>query len=192
MAFTSIKSDPCRLEKQLHISTNTGRYQLAVPGPGSNVGFEEDPFLRLQKHGANLRTDTINLESDLRGMSRSLTRDCTNQNNYQQFAVKTSKVNYPSATPFTEQSRATHPAWLYKDLEQVNWGILPLNPQEHTCIPFHNNLSTRILEKDYYTPDYPCINNDSAPSLPHDNFINPQKKNYCSSLNSCGNVGRQF
>ena len=117
---------------------------------------------------------------------------CNNQNNYQQFAVKTSKVNYTSATPFTEQSRATHPAWLYKDLEQVNWGILPLNPQEHTCIPFHNNLSTRILEKDYYTPDYPCINNDSAPSLPHDNFINPQKKNGCSSLNSCGNVGQQF
>ena len=28
---------------------------------------------------------------------------------------------------------------------------LPLNPQENTCLPFLNNLSTRILEKDYYS-----------------------------------------
>jgi len=44
-----------------------------------------------------------------------------------------------------------NPAWLYRDLEQNNFDILPLNPQENTCIPFQNNLNTRILERDYFT-----------------------------------------
>ena len=68
MAFTNIKYDPCRIAKDLQLSTETGRYQIAVPGPGNNVGFSEDPFIRLQKYGANLRTNTINLESDSNGI----------------------------------------------------------------------------------------------------------------------------
>lgn len=162
MAFTNIKYDKCRLEKANQISTSTGRYHLAVPGPGGNVCFEEDPFIRLQKYGANLRTNTINLESDLKGLTRSLNRDCGKLNEYQTRSVNSSKINYSSCNPYTQQSRVTHPAWIYKDLEQVNWGILPLNPQEHTCIPFQNNLSTRILEKDYFTPEYPCLDKNSS------------------------------
>lgn len=158
MAFTNIKYDKCRLEKANQISTETGRYNLAVPGPGNNVCFEEDPYIRLQKYGANLRTNTINLESDLMGLTRSLNRDCNKLNNYVYKSTNSSKINYPSCNPFTQQSRVTHPAWIYKDLEQVNWGILPLNPQENVCFPFQNNLSTRILEKDYFIPQYPCLN----------------------------------
>ena len=65
MALTSIKNEPARIEKELQQSTGTGRYMLDVPGPGCEVGFLEDPFIRLQKHGANLRTNTLNIESDL-------------------------------------------------------------------------------------------------------------------------------
>ena len=43
MAFTNIKYDPCRIAKDLQISTETGRYHIAVPGPGNKVPFEEDP-----------------------------------------------------------------------------------------------------------------------------------------------------
>ena len=81
------------------------------------------------------------------GLTRSLNRDCAGLNQYTSHQAKSSRMNYPSQQPFTEQSRATHPAWLYKDLEQVNWSILPLNPQENVCLPFHNNLSTRIQKK---------------------------------------------
>jgi hypothetical protein len=49
-----------------------------------------------------------------------------------------------------EQPRATHPAWTARDLEQSHFSYLPMNPQEHVCRPFQNNLSTRILEKDYF------------------------------------------
>ena len=165
MAFTNIKYDPCRIAKDLQISTETGRYQIAVPGPGNNVPFEEDPHLRLQKYGANLRTNTINLESDLMGLTRSLNRDCVDLNQYTSHQAKSSRMNYSSQQPFTEQSRVTDPAWWYRDLEQVNWYILPLNPQENTCLPFQNNLNTRILEKDNFVATAPCIPNDNSSNI---------------------------
>jgi hypothetical protein len=31
-----------------------------------------------------------------------------------------------------------------------NFKYLHLNPQENICIPFHNNISSRIVQKDYY------------------------------------------
>ena len=55
----------------------------------------------------------------------------------------------------TDQSRATHPVWEYRDLEQVDWWPMILNPQENVCKPFHNNLNTRLLEKDYWKPCVP-------------------------------------
>ena len=188
MAFTNIKYDRGRIAKDLQISTETGRYQIAVPGPGDKTCFDEDPFIRLQKFGANLRTNTINLESDLMGLTRSLNRDCSNLNEYQSKATKSSRVNYSSCQPYTEQSRATHPAWLYKDLEQVNWSILPLDPQANVCIPFHNNLSTRILEKDYYIPEYPCVEGGNNSELPAHNFMNSTTNTQCSDLNSCNRL----
>ena len=61
MSFSNIKDDPARIAKELEQSTATGRYMLDVPGP-DEVDLE-DPFVRLQKHGANLRTNTLNIES---------------------------------------------------------------------------------------------------------------------------------
>jgi hypothetical protein len=46
---------------------------------------------------------------------------------------------------------------MYKDLEQNHRYILFLNPQENTCMPFQNNLNTRILEKDYFVAKEPCL-----------------------------------
>ena len=46
---------------------------------------------------------------------------------------------------------------MYKDLEQNHRYILFLDPQENTCIPFQNNLSTRILEKDNFVAKEPSL-----------------------------------
>ena len=150
MSFTRFHDDPCRIEKQLQESTRTGKYMLNVPGNGSKPCFMEDPFIRMQKWGANLQTNSINLESDLKGLTRTLNNDCKKNNDYKANAVRSNKINYPSCNPTTEQPRAINPAWTARDLEQVDWYTLPLNPQENTCIPFMNNLNTRILEKDYF------------------------------------------
>ena len=50
--------------------------------------------------------------------------------------------------------------------EQVDWYYPPLNPQENTCIPFLNNLNTRILEKDYFIAKVPCNLSNYYTQLP--------------------------
>lgn len=189
MSFTRFHDDPCRIEKQLHEATGPGKYMLNVPGNGDKPCFMEDPFCRLQKWGANLQTNPINLESDLIGLSRSLNRDCE-KNNYKTHAVKSRKVTYPSCLPTTEQPRATNPAWNARDLEQVNWYILPLNPQENTCIPFQNNLNTRILEKDYFVAKAPCVSTTTNNKLPSQPFsgLSQTQTSLCKNTNNCGNI----
>jgi len=150
MAFTRFCYDPCRVNKQLQELTGLGRYMLNVPGNGDKPSYMEDPYIRMQKWGSNLMTNTVNLESDLMGLTRSANRDCIDVNNYRKHEVSTEKVTYPSTQPLTDQTRATHPAWTYRDLEQVDWYILPLDPQENVCMSFQNNLSTRILDKDAF------------------------------------------
>jgi hypothetical protein len=155
MAFTRFHDDPCRINKQLQESTGLGRYMLNVPGNGSKPLYMDDPFIRMQKWGGNLMTNTVNLESDLFGLSRNLNRDDIESNNYLLNAVKSNKVEYETHNPTTDQSRATHPAWTFRDLEQTKYYMLPLNPQENTCFTFQNNLNTRILEKDNFVAKPP-------------------------------------
>ena len=155
MSFTRFHDDPCRINKQLQESTGVGRYMLNVPGNGSKPLYMDDPFIRMQKWGGNLMTNTVNLESDLFGLSRNTNRDDIGSNEYRLNAVKAKQNEYKSVAPYTDQSRATHPAWEYRDLEQTKWSILPLDPQENTCLRFQNNLSTRILEKDTFVPKAP-------------------------------------
>ena len=160
MAFTRFHDDPCRIEKQLQESTGSGKYMLNVPGNGLIPHFMEDPYIRLQKWGANLQTNSIDVSSDLKGLTRKLAQDVFAENDYKLHAVKSNNLIYPSLVPFTEQPRATHPAWTARDLEQVNSYILLSNPQEHATVPFINNFSTRISEKDNHVTKYPCVNNE--------------------------------
>jgi len=179
MSSTRFHDDPCRIQKQLQEMTGLGRYMLNVPGNGDKPCFMEDPFIRMQKWGANLMTNTINLESDLMGLTRASTRDCASENEYKSRAVKTSKVNYPSCNPMTDQTRATNPAWMYRDLEQVDWYTLPLDPQENTCMRFQNNLSTRILERNNHVTEVACFTS-SAPSesVNQNPFVKPMGTTY--------------
>ena len=158
MASTRFKYDDARTIKSLQQSTDPGRWILNVPGNGANPCYMEDPQIIIQKWGGNLRTNTVNLESELRGVNRQLGRDCLGKDDYRTYEVGSSAIQYPNCSNlFTEQSRATNPAWWYRDLEQNNFEYPPINPQVNTCLPFQNNLSTRILEKDYYTPKRDCI-----------------------------------
>ena len=48
-----------------------------VPGNGTKPCFMLDPYMRMQKWGGNLMTDSVNLESKLMGIDRKLDFDCT-------------------------------------------------------------------------------------------------------------------
>jgi hypothetical protein len=162
MAFTRFNYDKCRTEKILEESTGPGRYMLNKPGWGNKPCFFDDPQIRMQGWGANLRKvpggAPIDIDSDLIGITRPLSKFCSKDKYPNLGVVKSKRVKYPTCgNAITDQSRATHPAWMYKDLEQNHRYILFLDPQENTCIPFQNNLSTRILEKDYFVEKAPCI-----------------------------------
>lgn len=153
MSFTRFSYDEAREKKQLQESTDPGRYMLNVPGPGDNTKYVETPFVRLQKFGNQVRTNSTNVESDLMGLTRNLNRDTEHLNDYKKKEVHSKHINYgEEKSVWTDQSRTTHPAWQYRDLTQKRQEHLFYDPQENVCLPFHNNLSTRILEKDYYEP----------------------------------------
>jgi hypothetical protein len=193
MAFTRFKYDDCRTKKELQQSTDPGRWILNVPGNGDNPCYMEDPQIIPQKWGGNLRTNTINLESDLRGVNRQLNRDCLGKYEYNKYNVPNQAIQYPSSSILTtEQSRATNPAWWYRDLEQTDWQYPPLNPQANVCIPFQSNLSTRILEKDYFTPKRDCVLDETKQFLP--SSYNLIRGGYvggpttCAQSNSCQTI----
>ena len=161
MAFTRFHDDPCRIQKYLEETTNIGNYEINVPGNGINMPFINDPQLRMQKWGANLSNNLTDLESDLRCQTRTLNRDTINENNYTNYLNNNnvySVNNYPvHNTEITGQPRATNPAWTLRELDSINTPNIPnnfkyllLDPQENICIPFSNNISSRIVEKDYY------------------------------------------
>ena len=75
MALSRFYDDDARVKKKLDESLNVGLYHLDTPGNGIKVPFLEDPQIRLQKWGANLRTNTMALDNDLRGLNRKLKND---------------------------------------------------------------------------------------------------------------------
>ena len=152
MAFTRFHDGPYRIKKQLEESTFTGRYMLDTPGPGINMPFYEETQMRLQKWGANLAHDPVTLENDLIGLTRPLNRDLLTVNDYKMSAPKYIPNHYSSKTPFVEESRATDPAWTYREKDQMRWENPWLNPQANLEPQFQMNIQTRILEKDYYVP----------------------------------------
>ena len=93
MSFTRFHDDPCRVQKYLEETTNIGNYNLNVPGNGIDMPFFNDPHVRMQKWGANLSNNIVNIDSDLRGLTRGLNRDSNELNNYQKNSVNLSSLN---------------------------------------------------------------------------------------------------
>ena len=154
MAFTRFHDDPIRIQKQMDEITFAGRYMLNTPGQGTDLPYFNESQVRLQKWGANITNDIINLESDFRGLTRPLNRDLIE---YKDTAVNPLPIQFSAVDPFIEESRCTHPAWMYKDLEQPRWELPWVNPQANLEFQFPNNIQTRILEKDYYKPKMPNL-----------------------------------
>jgi hypothetical protein len=171
MAFTRINDDEARIAIQLQQQTDQERWYLDVPGNGDKPCFILDPQIIPQKWGANLWTHCIDIQSSLLGINTQLNRDCINTEKYKKHEVYVSPIDYPVCDKFltTEQSRAIMPAWTARELTPNNAYFLSQNPQAHTEIPFYNNTSTRILEKDNFHRDYYCLQestNDQSNTVP--------------------------
>lgn len=151
MAFTRFKDDPARVNKYLEESTSVGKYHLNTPGNGLINPYIDDAHIILQKWGANLQTNSLLVENELRNMNRPLTRDLTTY-----MPVNTESMKYPEKSFNIDESRASLPAWTFREKQQVRTDFPQRNDQTNksNSVPFQNNLQTRILEKDYYTSNY--------------------------------------
>jgi len=147
MAFTRYHDDQARIEKGLQISTFSSMYTFNTPGPGMKIPYLEDSQIRLQRWGANMWSDSTNLESEFRGLGRPLNHDVKT---YKETAFHEGyQIHFPSSDKHVEESRVSHPAWMFRDLEQTRWEVPLINPQAHALLPFDNPIQTRILAKDH-------------------------------------------
>jgi len=143
MAFTRFKDDPARVIKYLEETTSIGKYHLNTPGNGLNNPYIDDTHIILQKWGANLQSNSLLVENELRNLNRPLSRDL---NPYKR--VDSQSYQFPVKNFNIDESRASLPAWTFRDKDNVR--VHPLKIQNKTItIPFQNNLQTRILEKDF-------------------------------------------
>jgi hypothetical protein len=192
MSFTRFHDDPCRIVKQNQQMTDQGRYYLNVPGNGPKPCYMKDPQIISQKWAGNLYSNPIDVQSELRGLNKPISkRDCINSTHNNLGNLKELNIEYPSCnTLTTEQSRVTNPAFLYRDLEQVDWYYLPLDPQQKVFLPFQHNLNTRILEKDYFQRPNDCVLLQKGGHVPSQ-IVSPTYVGgplTCSGSNSCSKV----
>jgi hypothetical protein len=148
MSFTRFHDDPARILKGVQQSTFACEYAMNKPGPGLNMPYFEDSQLRLQKWGANMWSDSTNLESELRGLGKPLNHGVKT---FQETGLCTgSQKSFSSDDTHTEESRASHPAWIFRDLEQTRWEAPIINPQAHAIRTFDNLIQSRIMAKDQF------------------------------------------
>jgi hypothetical protein len=137
--FTRFNSDPARLKKYAQESSGCSRYMLNTPGPGLS-DFMADPQIRLQTCGSNWSNNPIEIEDNLIRQKKKVS------------SVLLSKDNN---FLWVDETRASHPAFLYKSTFVDRWEKSFRNTP--IDIPFVTNLNTRILEKDYFVPKIPVL-----------------------------------
>ena len=142
MSFTRFSSDDARQQKQLEESVYTGIYHLNTPG--TSLSYVEDPHIRLQKWGANLRSNTCNLEGELKGYNKPLSRHTLPNTK-----VYTKETRHKSTTFNISETLSTHPSWHYREVTQHRNQHLLDDPQRHIFEPFE--VDVRRLEKDNFT-----------------------------------------
>jgi hypothetical protein len=89
----------------------------------------------------------------LHGQTRVLNRDHLNGAEYQTHATAIKHaVRYTRDSPFVEETRSSHPAWMFRGVEIPRWEEPWLNPQALSVLekPFQTNIQTKMLDKDAY------------------------------------------
>ena len=150
MSLTRCWYDTDRINTCLDRDIYSQTYMLNVPGNGTRPSLIDDPHVRLQKFGANISSNIVDINSNLKGIDRQLDRDCVDNSNKLSDHLYFRDTFPTISSAITDQPRTMIPAWQLRDLEQNNWNYLHSNPQNNTEILFANNLSSRILVKDNY------------------------------------------
>jgi hypothetical protein len=157
--FTRFNYDKARTIKNLEESTGPGKYVMNVPGNGISPYYISDPQMRLEKWGANLKSNSMSIDNQLRGLNRKLNKDCVKENYHLKNEPYSLLPLYPTVETVVQESRTETPAWEIRELPNKRMDFVHHDPQQHIALQFQNNISTRILEKDHFNLNA-CKQND--------------------------------
>lgn len=153
MSFNRTKYDNKRYSNYLDRVTQFAEYNLTenVCDPCYNI----DPTVRLQKSG---NVSDVNQENDLLNLTRKgeeFIPDCNENNNCksQHLSKLSSNTNKLPDCQFSTDSTRLSDTLNISEIGNNRWEwIRNGNPQNFAIPNFDLNTSTRILEKDNYTP----------------------------------------
>lgn len=193
MSFTKLSYDQGSYKTHINESVGPGVYQINSPPISCEACYPYPPSSRLQKRGVSVSKNyhLIDINSELRGITRKLSQDpskqynpkcvdsvCTSGEVCGQGVVGNciglkpgSKMgdneleHFKDCTIPAENSRLSNPSCNLRGTGWNRWEWLCVNPQERVEIPFDYNISNRIIVKDNHRPCIP-IPIDPAPLLP--------------------------
>lgn len=154
-----ISNDDSRIIKDNEISTFEGRYHLNTPGPGIDTKYNDDPQVRLQKFGANMRTNVIGIEDELMCRVKHLSRDYLDIDIKKFYEISEKKEYENSDATRVLDSRSDLPAWTFRGLDQRydRFEAVWINPQNGVEKNFNHNIQTRLMEKKSVTDKSECL-----------------------------------
>lgn len=200
MSFNRISYDDGAYQQQLNQSVGTGNYLLETPNnldENCEACYPYAPSVRLQTQGDSVYKNTplIDVDSELLGLNRPLTKDpsgkyipccsgaacvgglpCgggvnTECTNCQQNLKRGQRPGDQNLKHFkdcffpAEYTRLSNAPCTLRGTGWNRWEWLCIDPQERVEIPFDWNISARTLSKDNHRPCVPTPI-DQAPTMP--------------------------
>lgn len=150
--------DGCKTEDDLRVTTGPGRYQMDAPNKYCDACYVTEPTTRQQKWGASLNSQYIktDVESDLLNINRPGSRIACNQYEPKKNAINQSATVAPKECSFPQTfTRLVDPPCTGRSSGWNRWEWLCDNPQENVMIPFDNQVTTRLQQKDQFRPCIP-------------------------------------
>ena len=154
MSFTRKFDDDSSVRRKLECMTAPSCYAIMAPGNGSKPYYVEDPHIRMQAWAGNLRTNSSNVASSLRGLGVPLTHDCTDKT---KTMVTGSAIDFPSVSGWVDETRSTHPVWWYRTVTRSTNQYLHINPQFNAHEKLWTSESTRDTARSAYEQNGACV-----------------------------------
>jgi hypothetical protein len=142
----------------MRLTTGPGRYQLDAPPQYCNACFAPEPTIHQQKWGASHNANYIktDVESDLLNITRPTTKAQCNQYGPNTNKINKSQTVAPKECSFPQtHSRLVDPPCTLRSSGWNRFEWLCENPQEGAMMPFDNNITTRLQQKDQFRPCIP-------------------------------------
>jgi hypothetical protein len=201
MAFARNAYDVCSYKYQLAQEIGPGMYQLMRPDNQSVPVLPKDPRYIAQTSGVSISKNTslIDIDSELIGISRNLTRcpdrkympdgnasfNCGSQtgkvrNGCQPFdkvCVNNSEVlKFVDNGLWCEDTKLSNPASTLRGTGWNRWEWLPMDPQERVLNEFDYEINTKLLSKDNHRPCLP------KPIDQYNVYPHPSKTPICETI----------